>query len=409
MELFITILIVAVCLGVEIFFSGSEIALVVADKMRLKARVDAKGKGAAAAMWFVRHPADFFSTVILGTNISVIAASTITTFYLISHYGEQAEVWALLLAPVVLIFGEVLPKSIFQHYADKLAEKISTPLIVSMYSLYPLVWILSRFTHLLLGGVTHHVGREPRITREELALMINSSEAGNVRPSERNMVSKVLGLASRKVENIMVPLALVESISVATAREGALKVFDLKSYSKLPVFEYRAYNIIGVLDSLDCLFADEKAEIRDMLKPVLYAPRGMRLQELYLLMRDKQEQIAIVVDEYGAASGLITLEDILEEIFGDIQDEYELGQQHWKILNDAHYLVSGRTEIEEANEKLGLAIPKGDYETVAGYLLHLFGYIPRIDEAMQIGKWKYIIKQATEKAIIEIEVMSNGL
>lgn len=405
MGLYFTIIAIIFFLLVEIFFSGSEIALVVTDKLRLKTRSESGHAGAVSAMWFIRHPAHFFSTVILGTNISVIAASTIATFYLISNYGPEAEIWALLLSPIVLVFGEVLPKSVFQHYANKLVEKISPPLMGSMYGLFPFVWLLSRFTHFLLGGVENHLGNEPRITREELALLISSSDSPDVRPAEKKMISKVLDLANQQVKNVMVPLALVESIPINSKRDAALSIFDLKGFSKLPVFDHRAYNVVGVLDCLDCLFSDD-FEIRDLLKPVLYVPMSMRLHELYKIMRNKEEQIAIVVDEYGAAVGLVTLEDVLEEIVGDIKDEYELGQQEWHTLGIAHFLVNGRTEIETAVERLGLDIPKGNYETVAGFLLDKFGYIPKVGESIDIGKWRYIVRKGNERSIVEVEVKS---
>ncbi len=402
MGLTFTIIAIVILLLIEMFYSGSEIALVVADKMRLKARSDAGSGGAATAMWFIKHPAHFFSTVILGTNIAVIAASTIATFYLISNFGESAEIWALLLSPIVLIFGEVLPKSIFQHHANVIIERISHVLIMSMYALYPFVWVLSRITNFLLGGVEHHLGKEPRMTRDELTLLISSSESPDVRPSEKKMLSKVLQLAHQRVENVMVPLAHVESVPIASSRDAALGSFDLKGFSKLPVFEHRAYNIIGVLDCLDCLFS-ENAEIKDLIRPVIYVPRRMRLHELYIKMKDKEEQMAIVVDEYGAAVGLVTIEDVLEEIVGDIKDEYEFARQHFRKLGDGHFLVIGQIEIEEANEKLGLDIPKGNYETLAGFLLEKFGRIPELEEDIVLGKWRYVVKKATERAIVEVE------
>lgn len=403
MGLLFTICAIVFFLLLEIFFSGGEIALVVTDKMRLKTRAENGHSGAMTAMWFIRHPAHFFSTVILGTNVSVVAASTIATFYLISNYGVEAEIWALLLSPVILIFGEVLPKSLFQHYSNKLVEKISPPLMASMYSMFPFVWVLSKFTHLLLGGVASHLGNEPRITREELALLIGSTESPDVAPTEKKMVSKILDLANQRVKNVMVPLALVESIPVTSTRDAALSIFDLKGFSKLPVFEHRAYNVIGVLDCLDCLFSESK-EVSELVRPILYVPRGMRLHELFHLMKDKGEDIVIVVDEYGAAVGLVTLEDVLEEIVGDIKDEYEIGRQHWKVLGEKHYLVNGQTEIEDANERLLLDIPKKNYETVAGFLLDKFGYIPRVGESVEAGQWVYVIRKATDRAIVEIEV-----
>ena len=404
MGLFFTIFLIVFFLLVEIYFSGSEIALVVADKMRLKARADAGKGGAMSAMWFVRHPAHFFATVILGTNISVIAASTIATFYLISNYGESAEIWALLLSPVILIFGEVLPKSLFQHNANKLVEKVTPPLIISMYSLYPAVWLLSKLTHVLLGGVKSHLGGEPRITREELMLMIRSTDSSDVKPTERKMVSKILELANLTAENVMVPLAHVESLPVNATRESALNIFDLKGFSKLPVFEHRAYNVVGLVDCLDVLFSKD-ATIESLHRPVMYAPKNMRLHDLYHAMREKEEQIVIVVDEWGAAVGLVTLEDVLEEIVGDIKDEYELSRQHWHAVGRNHYVVFAQIEIEEANEKLALDIPKGDWETLAGFLLNKFGRIPAVEESIVHGRWKYTVKRVTERAIVEVDVV----
>ncbi len=403
MGLSFTIIAIALFLLLESFFSGSEISLVVADKIKLKARAEAGESPAKIAMWFVKNPAQFFSTVILGTNFAVVSASTIATIYLISTYGEKAEGFALLLSPVVLIFGEVLPKSLFQHYANKLVVKVVPFLMAAMYVMYPFVWMLSKFTNFLLGGVTSHLGREPRITREELSLLIHSSESPDVKPSERKMVTKILELANQRVENVMVPLAHLEVVPVTSSKEAALAIFDLKGFSKLPVFENRSYNIIGVIDCLDCLFSEEGG-IRELISDVMYVHEGMHLHELYLLMRDKQESMAVVVDEYGAAVGLVTLEDVLEEVVGEIKDEYEFGHQHFRKLGVNSYLVSGATEVEEANEKLGLEIQKGDYETVAGFLLERFGHIPEVGERFSYGKWIYIVTKATERAIIEVEV-----
>jgi len=403
MGLFLSIFLIVLCLLVEIYFSGSEIALVVSDKMRLKARADAAKGGAMSAMWFVRHPAHFFATVILGTNISVIAASTVATFYLISNYGEKAEVWAMLLSPIILIFGEVLPKSIFQHNANRLVEKIAPPLIICMYSLYPAVWLLSKLTHILLGGVQSHLGGEPRITREELALMIRSTDTSDVKPTERKMVSKILELANLTAENVMVPLAHVESLPSTSTRDVALNVFDLKGFSKLPVFEHRAYNVVGLVDCLDVLFSKEPT-IENIYRPVMYVPKNMRLHDLYRAMREREEQIVIVVDEWGAAVGLVTLEDVLEEIVGDIKDEYEFSRQHWHVAGKNRYIIFAQIEIEEANERLSLDIPKGDWETLAGFLLHKFGRIPSVGELVVCGKWSYTVRRVTDRAIVEVDV-----
>jgi CBS domain containing-hemolysin-like protein len=163
---------------------------------------------------------------------------------------------------------------------------------------------------------------------------------------------------------------------------------------------------VGVINCLDCLFA-EGPDVRDIVRQIIYAPKEMHLHELYFMMKNSGEQIVIVVDEYGAAVGLVTFEDILEEIVGDIRDEYELGRQSLHKINDHHFIVVGNMEIEEANEKLLLEIPKGNYETVAGFLLDRLGRIPRVGEEIAQGRWRYIVRRATDRAIVEVEIKAG--
>lgn len=408
MDVFILIIIILLCLFLEGFFSGSELALVAADAMRLKVKGEQGDKGASAAISLLKNPRWLFSTTLLGTNICVVTASTVLTYFLISNHGEDYAPFALLLSPVILIFGEVLPKSVYQAHADFFAKKVGIILLGVSYVLFPLVWLFSRLTKLLLGGVEKAAGHEPRLSREELALVLGASEsASDIPPEERKMVRRVLELAGAEVKNIMVPLVSVEMLPVSADTEAALAVFDLKGYSRLPLFEHRSHNIVGIVDAADCLFSQERKNLSDLMEEVIYVPETMPLYELYETLQKSGKGVAVVVDEYGGAVGIVTLEDLLEEIVGEIRDEYELGEQQYKVIDEGRYFVSGRMEVEKANEKLKLSIPAGNYETVAGYLLELFGCIPKAGERISDGSSEYIVRRATARAVLEIEVIKR--
>lgn len=407
MSLILLIIIICICIFLEGFFSGSELALVVADKLRLKNRAMQGDVQAKMTEHLLENPKRLFGTTLFGTNLCTITATTVLTYFIITHFGNDYSVFALLLSPVILIFGEVLPKSIYQHHANYLVAKVGAVLVWVSYIFFPFVWLLSKLTDLLIGGIEKSSHTEPRISREELAEMLSSKEVSNsdMPPQERKLIKTVLELSEDEVENIMIPLVDIEMLPITSDIDAAFSLSDLKGLSKIPVFEHRSYNIVGIVDVTDCIFADKNKKLQDIMKQVLYVPENMPLYELYETLQDHKEDLAVVVDEYGGATGFVTLEDLLEEIFGEIQDEYELEEQYYKKILDNLYLVSGRMEIEEANEELDLGIPYGDYETLAGYLLDLFSYIPKKGESVEDNCWRYTVKKASPKAILEIEIM----
>lgn len=405
-SLSVTVLVIALCLALEGFFSGTEIAIVSANKTRLKMQADQGNKAAKLALWMIQNPARFFSTTILGTNMCVVIASSILTIYLITRFGPEYEAFAILISPLVLIVGELLPKSVYQHFADWFVLRAPRFLFVFYIMFYPLVMAFSYLTNMLLGGVKSSDQRADQLTREELAALLVKSEhpKSDVRASEREMVQKILRLSQQQAVNIMIPLVDMDSASILMSREAALEAFDLHGHSKLPIFDNRVHNIVGILYLIDLLTADDAVNIRDLVRPVMFVPENMKLDTLYRLMRNRDQEMAIVVDEYGGTTGLATMEMVLEEIVGDIRDEFELDEQLWRQASAEHFIVRGRLEIEVANEVLGLGIPAGPYETVAGYLLHHFGRIPKVKETIVIDGWHYVVRVATQRAILEVDV-----
>lgn len=410
MSLEITLLCIFIFLLLEGFFSGAEIAIVSANKSRLKAQAESGSRGAQLALWFINHPSRFFGTTILGTNLFVVMSSSLLTIFIITHYGQQYDPYALLLSPFVLIIGELFPKSIYQHYADRFAVATSRILFAFYVIFYPIVLFFSYLTKMLLGRVRVGEARGDSVTREELAglLSANIHPSSDVRVSEQEMINNILHLSNQKVENIMLPLVDIESAPISITKDEAIEMFDLHGHSKMPLFERRIHNIVGILYLMDVLAAQPEQAVRAIVRAPVYVPASMKLHALFRMMRKQDVEIVIVVDEYGGTIGLVTLEMILEEVVGDIQDEFELDEQQFHQVNSFHYIVRGRMEIEEVRDKMNVPIPAGDYETIAGYLLHRFGHIPKSGESILLDGWQFIIRVATPRAILEIEVKKEG-
>src|SRR3989344_3321176 len=367
MKLWQLILIVTTCLLAEGFFTGTEMSVVNADKLALRSRARKGSKRAKIALTLFANPARFFSTTLLGTNLSVVTSSVCTTYYIVQNFGASYEGFALLLSPILLIFGEIIPKSLYQHYANPLVLKLMYPLKFFGFLFSPIVYPLSKLTNALLGTVTKKVGSELPVTRDELELLLRegteTSDSGVGGTGRKTIISRIFDLADKRVTNI-----------------------------------------VGILNNIDLLLADDKATLKESMRPAYYVPEGMPLDELLVTMKRKGEPMAVVVDEFGGASGIVTLEELIEQVVGDIQDEYDYHPPLYYRIGKNRFLVSGRLEIVEANDKLGLGIPLGDYETIAGFLIHQMGEIPQSNVEYHFGKLHFIVHRATERAVQEIEI-----
>ncbi len=395
------------CILAQGFFSGTEIAIVNADKYRLALKTSAGSRWALSALHMVKNPALFFSTTIFGANLSTVTGSAIATIFIIDRFGEEYAPFAALYSLCSLVFGELVPKSLYQHYSDRVVLKVAPLLLSVSFILYPFVWFFSKLTDLLLGGVQKRFAEEPPITREELETMLHLEVDAktDVRPHERRMISRIFDLTEKTVAQIMTPLANVVAISVDDSREKARDILEKSGYARLPMYEGQTHNILGVLNGNDLLFGDPSRTIRNLVLPAYFVPEEMPLDTLLVTMKRKGLPLAVVVDEYGAATGIVSSEDLLEEIVGEIRDEHDETLDFYERLGPKRYLVDGRMEIAAANERLKLDIPEGDYATIAGFLIHHFEHIPKKGENIAIGKYHYTVHRATERAVHEVEIV----
>lgn len=399
------IIAISVCVVLQGFFEGSEMALVNADKMKIATAVDAGSKKALMALHLIKRPARFFSTTLIGSNVASVTAATIATFYIINNYGPSYAAFALLLWPVTLVFGQIVPKSIFQRNADKMALRVAPILFVFSIVLYPFVYVFSKLTDSLLGKVKKRAMKSS-ISREDIEDIIEIGEPGtsDVKQSEKTLISRIFDLADKKVENIMTPLVDVIAISKDATLDEAAKILEEHGFSRVPVFDKRILNVVGVIVATDVMFAEEGARVNTLMKSAYFVPEEMPLDELLMDMKREGEPIAVAVDEYGAATGIVTLEDLLEEIVGEIHDEHDDVPKNFIRVGKHRALLRGRMEIEEANERLKLGIETGDYETIAGFVISQLEKIPEVGESFVYNNYEYKVVRSSDRAVLEVEV-----
>lgn len=406
MSILVLILVLVICLLLQGFFEGSEIALVNADKHRLALAVDAGSHRALHALHMVKSPATFFSTTLLGTSLCAITASVVITLFIIQRLGPQYAGLAILYWPVSLVLGLIVPKSIFQEHADRLVLRVAPILYGFSIVFYPVVWFFAKLTNMLLGRIISDEAKSGPVSREELELMleVGRPEASDVMPAERTILSRLFDLEDKRVENIMTPLVDVVALPVAASRDEASLLLEKNEFSRVPVFDGRVFNVVGVLAGTDLLFGEEGVEVEALMKPAYFVPEEMPLDELLVSMKRRGLPMAVAVDEYGAATGIVTDEDLLEEVVGEIRDEHDEAPALYRRLGWHHYLVSGRMEIDQANDKLKLGIPHGDYATVAGFVIRSLERIPHAGENFKLGSFLFTVSRANERAVLEVEV-----
>ena len=409
MDIFSTIIIIITCLLLEGFFSGSEIGIVSADQIKLR-HLAAKGsKGAKLALKMLEKPEWLLSVTLVGTNISVVTNTTMVTALMIYLFGDNGSWMAVAVAaPLIWIFGEIVPKSVFQQKADELTPRIIFVLLFFYYLFYPILLVFSMLTR-LLTKLTGGDQQNPFTLREEIVTMLQMPAAaqGDIQPVEQNMIRRLFNFTETTVNDVMMPLIDVVAVEKSITCQEAKQISVEKSHIRLPVYDQRVDRIVGVLHTLELLDADPQEPITSYIRPAIYAPQGKSIKNLMSELRAAGSVIAIVVDEFGGAEGIVTIEDIMEEVVEDLEDEYDgsVEDGHWiRRLNENEYLVSARVEVDELNEKLQIELLEGRYVTLAGLILDRTHKVPKKGHIVKEGDISLVIHRSTAQAILEVRI-----
>jgi CBS domain containing-hemolysin-like protein len=400
--LIVTILIFLLWEG---FLSGSEMAMVAADRKKLARFAHSGPRSARLTFRILQEPSWFLSATLVGSNLAEVANAALVTALLVSHFGATGDFLAfLLLTPLILVFGEILPKTLFQQKADRWILKIVPIIYVVSYILYPVVWVMSKATTAFLRILGQEGEVRPFVTREELQLLLQTeSGPSDMKPHEKTMIHRIFRFADTKVKEAMIPLVEVVALDENSTVGEAIASVRQENYSRYPVFQERIDNVIGVIHSFDLLLASNREQpIRPYVRPISFFPETKPIDELLLDLQRKQEALAAVVDEYGGAVGIVTVEDILEEVVGEIEDEYDTAQPLFRRVGPKAFLINARMEVDHINEILRLGLPKGDYETLGGLVLNRLGRVPLTGESFRYRKMLFEVKKANDRAVGEV-------
>ncbi|MGK5084158.1 hemolysin family protein [Bdellovibrionota bacterium FG-1] len=394
---------------IEGFYSGSEIALLSADKLALKRQARQGSHRAGLAIELAAHPERIFSATLLLTSLCVIVISALTALFFLERHQEHSDLLAILVtSPLVVILGELIPKTLYQRNATLLAPWVALPIHWTYWIFYPLTRILSLYTSKLsrmIGPIEELLTGKHHTTREDLeSLLSYNRRESDLKLSEKQMIRRILDFRESMARNALIPLVQVDAIEdTATVRE-ALEQFERHRHSRMPVYHERIDNIVGVLETADLFVAtDLDQPVRHYVTSAHYVAETQALPDLLLEMHREDDEMVVVVDEHGGAVGVITFEDIAEEIVGEINDEYDTESLPYKELSAQSWLVQARMEIPLINEQLNFELPQGEYETLSGFLLQQFGRIPEHRDELFFntprGQFKFTIRKATARHI----------
>jgi putative hemolysin len=398
---------ILIFLLLEGFLSGSEMAMVAADRKKLVRYARSGPRSARLTFRILQDPSWFLSATLVGSNLAEVANAALVTALLVSHFGAKGDFLAfLLLTPLILVFGEILPKTLFQQMADRWILKIVPIIYVVSYILYPVVWFMSKATSVILRALGQEGEVLPFVTREDLQFLLQT-ESGptDMKPHEKTMIHRIFRFADTKVKEVMIPLVEVVALEEYSTIGEAIASVRQENYSRYPVFQERVDHITGVIHSFDLLLASNREQtIQPYVRPISFFPETKPIDELLLDLQRKQEALAVVVDEYGGAVGIVTVEDILEEVVGEIEDEYDTAQPLFRKVGPKAFLINARMEVDHINEFLRLGLPKGDYETLGGFVLNRLGRVPLTGESFRYRKMLFEVKKANERAVGEVLV-----
>ncbi len=380
------------------FFSGAETVFLSVNRVRLQGFLHKRRFGAKSAVWFMRDPARFILTTLVGTNLANIAYATVITAYMINQGIPSG--WAMPLGAVILlIFGEFLPKALGRDMADAASLKIAPILRIYRILFYPIYWagdIISTLT-MNIFGIHRSDVREFFSRRDFEVLIRETAETGIISDQQRSQIARILNFRSLIAHEVMTPRTEIIALPVTSSVEELRQTARTSGLSKIPIYDKDIDHITGVAYALD-LFNDP-ASIDEIIKPISYFPEQRKATVIFKDLRQNRQSIAVIVDEWGGTAGIITTEDLIEELTGEIEDEYDITRLQMKELGANRWLFSARMEIDEINLQYNLSLPEGEYETLGGYLTDATGKIPEKGEIITLDDYQYEIVKATRSRI----------
>lgn len=403
-------ILLAVLICFSAFFSASETALTSLSKIRLRNMLDEKVKGAEKVEKAVKNPGKLLSAILVGNNLVNIMASSIATTLAVK-YNPVAGVGiaTVLMTIVVLIFGEITPKTLASQNSEKISLKVSGIINFFIKLFTPIIAVLNVVT----GGLIKFLGgditkKSPMITEAELKTIVNvSHEEGVLEIDERRMINNVFDFGDSKSKDVMTPRTDMAAINKDSSYSEIIDIFSRERFSRLPVYNETIDNIVGILHLKDIVFINEKDfSIEKFMREPFFTYESKPVSELFNQMRTKRIPMAIILDEYGGTSGIITIEDMVEEIVGDISDEYDEPEEEIEVVKEDEYIVDGSTKLDDVNEMIGTSFESEDFDSIGGYVTGVLGRFPDAGETVETDGLKIKIEEIDKNRIEKLRIFT---
>jgi putative hemolysin len=397
-------------MALSMFFSGMETGVISIDRLKLEQEAK-EDKRKRKVLAFIQEPNRYLGVTLIGNNIAVVVVTTIFTIYFADQLPLSNTVKTLLLAGVMLIFAEIIPKSLFRDHAYKFVNS-SFPTILFFYAVFkPFISMIDVVSSLLVKLFNiEYTSQYNFLTREDLAIILSESKLDDsIEQPQRDMLEEVMDFNLLTAKNVMTPRLDIVAIKNDASVEEIIDLAQKEGYSRYPVYGHDLDHIIGILIIYDLikqnLNTDRKAS--DFIREGLFVPETIDLNSLLQEMQTKRKSLAIVVDSFGGTAGLITIEDILEELVGEIEDEYddeEEAENSIEVVSDNHFIAKGDIEIDYLNDIYSTELPEGDYETLAGLIIDQLKKIPGKGQLLVVAGWQLKVLQTTPTKILKVEM-----
>ena len=406
------IIVLIILLVLSGFFSMSETALMALSKIRIRHMVEEGVKGAKLVEKLTEDPNKLLGAILIGNNIVNILASSLATTLFVSLVGPSGVgVATAVMTVLVLIFGEITPKSIAKQKSEEVSLKVSKPINIIVKILKPFIGIFSFISSLfirLLGGDPK--ATEPFITEEELRTMVGvSEEEGVLEDVEKEMIFNVFDFADAQVKDVMVQRVDIIAVDLEASYDEVLDVIKKEQFSRIPVYNQTIDDIVGILNVKDLIMAEqdkEKFKVADYMREPNYTFEFKKIAELFKEMKKTRNHIAVVLDEYGGTVGIVTIEDLIEEVFGDIEDEYDDENKEIEVIKEDEYIVDGSAKLDVISELIGVNMESEEFDSVGGLLIGELGRFPEQNEEITLNNIKFTVEEIDKNRVKKVRIFT---
>lgn len=399
-----------ICLFSSAIFSAAETALMSLSKIRIRQMVEDKEKGADRIDKLLSDPSKLLSAILIGNNVVNVGASALLTSLAIEYYGSNGVgIATFVMTLLILVFGEITPKSLAAQNSERISVKLSGFVNLITIILTPIIGVLTFITGFFIKIMGGDIDKtQPFITHEELKAVVNvSHKEGLLKGEEKTMIYNIFDFSDLQAKDVMVPRTDMIALDVESTYDEVLEVFKEEQYSRIPVYEENIDNIVGILNAKDLLFSekdDEAFHLEKYLREADFTYEFKSIKKLFEEMRESKTHISIVLDEYGGTEGVVTIEDLIEEIVGEIEDEYDKEFHEIQVIKEDEYLVYGSVKIEIINELIGTNIESEDFDSIGGFIIGVLGDFPEEGEVVEYGNIKFIIEKVDRNKIEQIRI-----